>query len=89
LVGPGGELVAIRQSELAEHRRHVRLDRLDRQVQALRDLAVRVATGEQAEHLLLAVVLLSLAVMLRRSVDLVDADRIDVVDGDQPADADR
>jgi hypothetical protein len=80
LVGPGGELVAIRQSELAEHRRHV---------QALRDLAVRVATGEQAEHLLLAVVLLSLAVMLRRSVDLVDADRIDVVDGDQPADADR
>src|SRR6266851_4880246 len=54
LHGPAAELVAARELELAEHRAHVRLDRLDRDAEALRDLLVHVAAGYVPEHLALA-----------------------------------
>ncbi len=46
--GPAGQLVPVGQLELAQHRRHVRLDRLDRQHQLARHLLVGVAPGDQA-----------------------------------------
>src|SRR6266511_6190495 len=43
--GPPGQLVAVRQLELAEDRGHVRLHRLHRDVELARDLLVRVAAS--------------------------------------------
>ena len=51
---PAAELVAARELQLAQHRRHVRLDGLHRDPQALGDLLVHVAAGDVAQHLALA-----------------------------------
>ena len=52
--GPARQLVAARQLELAQHRRHVRLDRLRRDVEPQCDLLVHVAARDVLEHLALA-----------------------------------
>ncbi len=46
-----GELVATRELELAQHRRHVALDRLHRDPEVAGDLLVGVAARDQAQHL--------------------------------------
>src|SRR5690606_12945120 len=51
---PAGQLVAGRELELAQHRGDVGLDRLDRDEQLARDLAVGVPAGDEAHDLLLA-----------------------------------
>src|SRR5665648_555956 len=51
--GPTGQLVPRGQLELAEHVRHVRLDRLDRDEQLRGHLAVGVPAGDQPHHLAL------------------------------------
>src|SRR5665648_555955 len=51
--GPTGQLVPRGQLELAEHGRHVRLDRLDRDEQLRGHLAVGVPAGDQPHHLAL------------------------------------
>src|SRR5579884_1618846 len=51
---PPGQLVAVRQLQLAQHRGDVRLDRLRRYVQLARDLLVGVAARDQTEDLALA-----------------------------------
>src|SRR5579863_9623765 len=53
LGGPPGELVARGELELAQHRGHVALDGLDRDVQLAGDLLVGVALGDQPEDLAL------------------------------------
>src|SRR6266536_756858 len=55
--GPNGEhggLRAVVHAELGKHVAHVRLDRLLRKVQALRDSLVRKTAPDQLEHLALA-----------------------------------
>src|SRR6266581_1075540 len=51
--GPAGQLVAARELQLAEHRGHVGLYRLHREVQPAGDLLVGVAPGDVPEDLLL------------------------------------
>ena len=52
--GPAGELVAARELQLAQHRRHVGLDRLHRDPELAGDLLVRVAAGDEPQHLAFA-----------------------------------
>src|SRR3954453_4492517 len=54
LGGPAGELVAVRELQLAQHRADVRLDGLRRDPEAQRDLLVEIAAREVPEHLALA-----------------------------------
>src|SRR4029450_630311 len=51
VAGPAGQLVAAGELELTQHRRHVGLDRLHRQVQAARDLLVGEPAGDVAQDL--------------------------------------
>ena len=51
--GPVGQLVAVRQLQLAQHRRHVALHRLGRDPQLPGDLLVGVAPGDEAQDLAL------------------------------------
>src|SRR5215217_2703671 len=53
-LSPARELVAVRQLQLAQHSRDVRLDRLRRDAEPLRDLLVEVSTRQMAEHFALA-----------------------------------
>src|SRR4029077_3647195 len=52
--GPAGQLVSVRELELAEHGRDVRLDGLDRDVQLRGDLLVGIAARDVAQRLALA-----------------------------------
>src|SRR6266508_6363827 len=54
LVGGDDRLDAVAQPELAQDARHVRLDRRLAEKQALGQLGVREAAGQQAQHLELA-----------------------------------
>ena len=49
--GPPGQLVAVGQLQLAEHGRHVALDRLDRDGELAADLLVGPAPGDEPEDL--------------------------------------
>src|SRR5690606_40932811 len=81
--GPAGEFVAVGELEFAEHGRDVGLHCLDGDEQLLGDLLVRVAAGDQPQHLALA---------LRQRVELrVDGGRLGGGEGveDEPGQAGR
>ena len=66
---PAGELVTVRQLQLAQNTADVGFDGLDRNEKLLGDFLVRVAARDQAEHL---------AFSLRQSVEiLIDGRQID------------
>jgi hypothetical protein len=54
LVGPVGQLVSIGELQLAQDRRDVALDRLGRDLEFRRNVAVGIATGDEAQHLALS-----------------------------------
>src|SRR5687768_13503667 len=51
--GPSGQLVSVRELELAKHGRDVRLDRLDRDPEVVGNLLVGVAARDVAQDLAL------------------------------------
>src|SRR5215210_664183 len=54
LHGPPAELVAVGELQFPQHRRHVRLDRLGRDMESRPDLLVEVAASDVLEDLALA-----------------------------------